>query len=191
MRYAVFSNEGSTPATFSWYGMTPGDTYLIQFWVNDGRNIGEERSETITGGGNTSAALSFGSDGSGPGQYIIGTFVADNSGGQTLIMTPYSTGSHPDPQINLFQVRDITSTLGSAPTITGIAVNGTTLVMMATNGPANAAFVLLASTNLTLPLPQWTPVLTNSFDQNGNVSLSTNVVNSANPQEFYALSVQQ
>src|SRR6266436_5386413 len=84
LKYARFSNEGSTPATFSWSGMTPGNTYLTQLWVNDGRNIGESRSETVTGGTNTSAPLTFGSDGSGPGQYIIGTFVADSSGSQTL-----------------------------------------------------------------------------------------------------------
>jgi hypothetical protein len=108
LKYGRFSNEGTTPATFAWSGMLPGTTYLIQFWVNDGRDIGESRSETITGGTNTSAPINFGSDEPGPGQYIIGTFVADGSGGQTLTLTPFSTGSNPDPQLNLFQVRDIT-----------------------------------------------------------------------------------
>jgi hypothetical protein len=108
LKYGRFSNEGTMPATLSWSGMTPGNTYLFQFWVNDGRNVGESRSETITGGTNNSAPLSFGSDGSGPGQYVIGTFVADGSAAQTLTLTPYSTGSNPDPQINLFQIRDIT-----------------------------------------------------------------------------------
>jgi hypothetical protein len=167
--------------------MTPGNTYLIQLWVNDGRNIGQSRSETITGGTNTSAHLSFGSDGTGPGQYIIGTFVANSSGGQTLILTPFSTGPNPNPQINLFQVRDITVTL--RPIITRIAVSGTTLTITATNGPASAPFVLLQSANATLQLAQWTPVLTNSFDLNGGVSLSTNIV--SNPRAFYILRTQQ
>jgi len=78
--------------------MVPGNTYLIQFWVNDGRNIGQTRSETITGGANTSAALSYGSDGSGPGQFITGTFVADNSGSQTLTLTGLSSGPDPIPK---------------------------------------------------------------------------------------------
>ncbi len=108
LKYARFSNEGSTPATFSWSGMAPGNTYLVQFWVNDGRNIGQSRTETMTGGANTSAPISYGSDGSGPGQYIIGTFVADGTGGQTLTLTASSSGPDPDPQINLLQVRDIT-----------------------------------------------------------------------------------
>jgi hypothetical protein len=181
LQYARFSNEGSTPASFSWSGMTPGHAYLIQFWVNDGRNIGESRTETITGGTNTSAPLSFGSDGSGPGQYIVGTFVANSFGGQTLTMTASSTGANPNPQVNLFQVRDIT------PVITSIAVSGTTLTIKAANGPANGAYVWLQSTNLTLPFAAWAPVFTNSFDGNGNINLSTNVVNPSHPHEFYML----
>jgi hypothetical protein len=190
LQYARFSNEGPAPATFSWSGMTPGHTYLVQFWVNDGRNIGQSRSETVTGGSSTSASLSFGSDGTGPGQYIIGTFVANNFGGQTLIVTPYSTGSNPNAQINLFQVRDVTGTSLSVPTITGIAVSGPTLTLTAINGPANGTFVLLQSTDVTRTLAQWTPVLTNSFDGNGGLTLSTNIVNRANPRQFYMLRTQ-
>ena len=189
LQYARFSNEGTTPATFSWAGMTPGHTYLVQLWVNDGRNIGQSRSETVTGGNSTSAPLSYGSDGSGPGQYIIGTFAANSSGGQTLILTPFSSGANPDPQINLFQVRDITTTLGLV--ITHIGVSGTTLSLVATNGPANGTFVLLQSATVTQPTAQWTPIFTNSFDANGAVSLSTNVVDPANPHQFYILRVQQ
>jgi hypothetical protein len=186
-----FSNEGSSPAFFSWSGMRPGDTYLIQFWVNDGRNIGQSRSETITGGANTSSPLIFGSGGSGPGQYIIGTFVANTNGEETLALTAYSTGANPDPQINLFQVRDITAVLApSVPTITGIAVSGTTLTITATNGPPNFPYVLLESTNLALPPAQWTPVLTNAFDGNGNIDLSTNVINPNDSLEFYILQTQ-
>src|SRR3989442_12675602 len=70
--------------------------------------LAKSRSETLTGGDSTSAPLSYGSDGTGPGQYIIGTFVADSSGSQTLILTPLSSGPNPEPLINLFQVRDIT-----------------------------------------------------------------------------------
>jgi hypothetical protein len=184
LQSARYSNEGSTPATFSWSGMTPGKTYLIQFWVNDGRNIGQSRSETITGGTNTSTPLSFGSDGNGPGQYIIGTFVANSSGGQTLTLTAVSSGANPSPQVNLFQVRDIT------PIITSIAVSGRTLTIMATNGPANGAFVLLESANVTLPFAEWTSVLTNAFDGNGTINLSTNVVSPSNPREFYILQTQ-
>jgi hypothetical protein len=187
LQYASFSNEGSTPATFSWSGMTPGHTYLVQFWVNDGRTISppQSRTETITGGANTSAPLSYGSDGSGLGQYVLGTFVANSSGGQTLTLTASSTGANPSAQINLLQVRDITP-----PRITGVAVSGPTLTIMATNCPTKGAYVLLQNANVTLPLAQWTPVFTNSFDGSGGINLSTNVVNPSNPREFYILRTQ-
>src|SRR5262249_1818132 len=131
--------------------------------------------------------LTYGSDGSGPGrgQYILGTFVANSSRGQTLSLNASSTGANPSPQINLFQVRDIT------PVITSIAVSGPKLTMTATNGPANGTFVLLKSADVTLGLSQWTPVLTNSFDGNGGINLSTNVVSPSNPRQFYILRMQQ
>jgi hypothetical protein len=181
LRFGRYSNEGSTPATFSWAGMTPGHVYLVQLWANDARNLGESRTETITGGNKTSEPLSFGSDGSGPGQYIIGTFVANSSGAQTLTLTPSSTGSSPTPQINLFQVREIT------PVITSVAVSGTTLTVQAINGPPNGKYVWLKSSDPALPLAQWAPVFTNTFDANGNINLSTNIVNPSNPREFYIL----
>ncbi|HTR41674.1 MAG TPA: autotransporter-associated beta strand repeat-containing protein [Pseudomonadales bacterium] len=75
------------------------------------------------------------------------------------------------------------------PRITGMNVSGTTLTMTATNGPANGQFVLIGSTNLALPLNQWMPILTNSFDGNGNLNFSTNIINPDNPLEFYLLQV--
>jgi len=107
LQYATFSNE-STPATFSWSGMTPGNTYLVQLWVHDGRNsIVNAPTETVTGGANTSAPLAYGSGDSGPGQYIIGIFVADNTGSETLTLSPGA--AIPSAQLNLFQVRDVSA----------------------------------------------------------------------------------
>lgn len=74
------------------------------------------------------------------------------------------------------------------PTITHIGVSGTTLTITATNGAVSGRYVLMESTNLATPLANWIPVLTNTFDGSGNLSLSTNVVNRTIPQEFYLLS---
>jgi hypothetical protein len=101
------------PISLTWGGMTPGDTYQLEFWVNDGRNsVTAERSETLTGGANTSAALAFGTgpNGTGPGQYILGTFVADNTGQETLTLNPFGGADiGASAQINLLQLRDLTS----------------------------------------------------------------------------------
>jgi hypothetical protein len=99
---------GNNPISYtvSWNGMTVGNTYLVQFWVNDGRNATvNARTETLTGGANTSAALAYGSGSSGPGQYIIGTFVA-SSASEALSLNPGP--AIPSAQFNLLQVRDIT-----------------------------------------------------------------------------------
>ncbi len=75
------------------------------------------------------------------------------------------------------------------PHITGMSLNGGTLILAATNGTAGGQYVLLESTNLTTPFNLWTPVLTNVFDSNGNLNLTTNVINVGNPAEFYMLSL--
>lgn len=76
----------------------------------------------------------------------------------------------------------------SVPRITHISVSGTTLNLSATNGTASGSFVLLGSTNVALPVSQWTPLLTNTFDGSGNLNLSTNIVSPSVPIEFYELS---
>jgi hypothetical protein len=100
----AFGNN-PTAYTLSWNGMNVGDTYLVQFWVNDGRNSTvNARTETVTGGANTSLSLAYGSGANGPGQYIIGTFVA-TSDSETLTLTPGP--EIPSAQFNLLQVRNI------------------------------------------------------------------------------------
>jgi autotransporter-associated beta strand protein len=76
----------------------------------------------------------------------------------------------------------------SVPHFTSIHLSGTTLTIAGTNGTSNGQFVLLGSTNVHVPIVQWTPLLTNAFDVNGNFNLTTNIVNPAVPIEFYLLS---
>jgi hypothetical protein len=121
----AFGNS-SAAYSLSWNGMTVGDTYLVQFWVNDGRNdTVNQRTETVTGGANTSAALAYGSGSSGPGQYIIGTFVA-GSASETLTLTPGA--AFPSAQFNLLQVRDLTPVPEPSAVALGLAGFGMLLV---------------------------------------------------------------
>jgi hypothetical protein len=103
LQTAAYAGSGGGTIVLTWSD-TPGHTYLIQAWANDGRGNG--RAETFTGGANTSAGLDFGD---APGAFITGTYVADSSGTETITLT--GSGSNGDyPQINLLQIRDITST---------------------------------------------------------------------------------
>ncbi|HXF10544.1 MAG TPA: hypothetical protein VN625_07135, partial [Desulfuromonadaceae bacterium] len=83
---------------------------------------------------------------------------------------------------------DVAPVTVHTPHITGLVLAGTMLTMTATNGANNGQFVLLESTNVAVPLAQWTPVLTNTFDGGGNLNLSTNILNMGNTKAFYILS---
>lgn len=112
---AQFSNNG-TGGSFTWGGLTPGDTYQVQLWAEDTRNIGNRRwenaFEVTYGDSGTSPAITFPADGSSPdlGQYDIGTFVAGASGTQTINFETWcSVSGNQCAQVNLFQVRDLTT----------------------------------------------------------------------------------
>lgn len=112
---AQFSDNG-TGGTFSWGGMKSGDTYEVQLWVEDTRNIGNRRwqnlYENTYGDSGTSSALTFPADGSSPdmGQYDIGTFVVNSSGAETINFETWcSVSGNQCAQVNLFQVRDLTA----------------------------------------------------------------------------------
>jgi hypothetical protein len=101
LRVAIYNNNTDN-IILSWNGMTAGNTYQVELWVNDARGLG--RTETATGGANTSATLSISPN--GPGQYIIGTFVADSSGSENIALAAGAGGY--GPMLNLVQIRDLT-----------------------------------------------------------------------------------
>ena len=72
------------------------------------------------------------------------------------------------------------------PSFSLVALAGTNLVLNATGGMANATCWLLTSTNLALPLVNWTRVATNRFNASGGLLL-TNVPASTWPASFFRL----
>lgn len=72
------------------------------------------------------------------------------------------------------------------PQFSGINVSGKSLTLTATNGAPGEPWALLETTNLALPLSQWTTYKTGNCDANGDVS--TNLANAAtNSREFFIL----
>ncbi|HEV2319756.1 MAG TPA: autotransporter-associated beta strand repeat-containing protein, partial [Verrucomicrobiae bacterium] len=105
-------------------------------------------------------------------------------------ITPASPGAGLSWNISNLAVSGTLSVASATgPRITSIAVSGTTLTIKANNGQANTQYVLMESTNLLTPLP-WTPVLTNSFDNNGDINMSTNIINPSIPDEYFILQMQ-
>jgi fibronectin-binding autotransporter adhesin len=80
----------------------------------------------------------------------------------------------------------VKSAVQPVPGITNVVILGTNIVFRGTNGSLGGNYYVLASTNVTLPLSNWTRIATNAFESNGNFS-STNGMDPAKPELFYIL----
>ena len=67
-----------------------------------------------------------------------------------------------------------------------VSIGETSLILNGTNGIPNGNYYVLDSTNLTLPLANWTLIATNIFDAHGDFAF-TNVIDPNTPQLFYRL----
>ena len=73
------------------------------------------------------------------------------------------------------------------PAINHVTNLGGSLVFSGTNGAPNGTYYVLTSTNLALPVANWTRVSTNAFSSSGTFSV-TNAINPAVGQQFYLIS---
>jgi autotransporter-associated beta strand protein len=78
---------------------------------------------------------------------------------------------------------------GGQPHFAGITLSGTNLVISGTGGPATESYYVLTSTNLALPLTNWTRVATNAFNASGNFTF-TNSVSTGVPDRYYLVEPQ-
>ena len=105
---AINSSNGLDPMDLTVASLTPGAQYLVEIWVNDSRGYAVSRQETLSGSSSDSAVIDYLTP---PGQFITGTFIADNTGSQTISMTPVDQASYgptqADAQINAFQLRAV------------------------------------------------------------------------------------
>jgi autotransporter-associated beta strand protein len=76
------------------------------------------------------------------------------------------------------------------PSISSISISGTDLTISGLNGIPGSDFYLLTSTNVALPLSQWTSIATNNFGGGGNFQFTFSaVVDPAATQQFYLLQI--
>jgi len=80
---------------------------------------------------------------------------------------------------------------GSAdvPSLAAFSFSRTNFILRGSNGWPGQTFLVLISTNLALPLTNWTPVSTNPFDPFGNFNF-TNPINQSQSNLFYRLQLQ-
>jgi PKD repeat protein len=74
------------------------------------------------------------------------------------------------------------------PDITSVTLSGANLVLDGTNGQSGHTYIVLTSTNLSLPVSQWTPIATNVLNVSGSFTMTvTNAVSPELPHRFYTL----
>ena len=135
LAYGAYAN--GTSATMNWGDMTPGGLYEVEFWVEDARGA-SGRSETLSDGVNTSSPLEYSTlvTGHYHGSYIIGTFVADDTGSETLTLNADASA-----QANLFQVRTL---LAATPTVspsTNVYAGSTVTISSGVTGGTPTSFL--------------------------------------------------
>jgi fibronectin-binding autotransporter adhesin len=134
---------------------------------------------TLGGTLNISNAAGFGA-----GAYTLFTYtgalgVGNLSIGSTPAGYNYAVDTSVQGEVNL---------VVSLPRFGSIMTTSNGLVMSGSGGVANGSFYLLTTTNLATPLTNWTRVLTNQFDTNGNFNF-TIPLNPILPRSFYLLEV--
>ena len=67
-----------------------------------------------------------------------------------------------------------------------LTVAGSQLLFSGSGGASNGTYHVLATTNVALPMTQWTPVATNLFDDTGNFRF-TNPITPGVLRRFYRL----
>jgi hypothetical protein len=80
----------------------------------------------------------------------------------------------------------LTNALNPQPRITAVSVQSeTNLVISGVNGFANVTYSVVTSTNVALPLADWTSVGTGIFGPDGSFSFATSVT--AAPEQFFSV----
>ncbi len=99
----AWDNGGSETVTLN--NLTSSHQYVVQFWVDDSRNLnnGQNRAETVSGGANTVNLLYPANSAGALGQYTTGLFLANATSQPFTLVGNYST------QMNALQVRDVTN----------------------------------------------------------------------------------
>ena len=166
-----------------------GHTYQVQVWVCDPRPV-NGRTGTITGGNTVTMLYSVNNVAGSPGQYTIGTFIAD---GTSQSFTMSSNGS---TQINAIQLRDNTifHAISMTP-VPGTTVTTPTNVTVGVNISPDGTMVNASSVQLIRAGPDGifgttddVAIIPSGIVTNGN-SIILNLNGSALPIDRYQLTL--
>ena len=181
---------GANPITLDASTLTINNSLTLPASTTVNFALGTNNAEIVTTGNlslNSMLNLTAG-DGFGPGTYTLFTYGGNLSGSAALGSKPagydYTIDTNTHGQVQL--VVQSPTPISSPDFDTVTVINGTNLVMSGSGGVTSGTFYVLASTNLSLPLNQWTPIATNQFSDTGHF-VFTNSLGSDPPQMFYSL----
>jgi hypothetical protein len=103
---------------------------------------------------------------------------------QSVTFTPSNTNLYNTFTFNV----SVTVLLPPTPAINAVSASAGNLIFSGTNGTAGLKFYVLSTTDLTLPLTNWTVVSTNTFGAGGLFSV-TNTISSSPRQLFFTVEV--
>jgi len=184
----ITGTAGSTAAPLTTLNLS--DATTLELDVNGGADVTNLVATSVTSAGTTTLQIGLlAAVTTGVTYPLISYTGADPYSGLSLALPAGYTGSLVDNSgSGIIGLVLTTVPVVRSAHLTGIGVSGPTLSLSATNGVPGGRWVLLETTNLTKPVSQWLPILTNNFDANGDLAISTNILNPAVPIQFYLLS---
>ncbi|HUA39788.1 MAG TPA: glycosyl hydrolase family 28 protein [Candidatus Sulfopaludibacter sp.] len=183
---------GANPITLAASTLTDNTSLTVPGSTVFNFALGTNATEVVVAGNltlNNTLNIAAG-DGFSAGAYTLFTYSGSFSGSPVLGTTPaiagytYSLTNSPGSVRLLVQA----PAPPSPPSFGSISATANGLVMSGSGGTTNGTFYVMTSTNIALPLNQWTPVATNRFDAGGNF-IFTNAFAPNTPQAFYILQV--
>jgi hypothetical protein len=170
---------GSSPCMVTLNNLTIGDVYEVQIWVDDSRGCCGSRTDTVSDSSGNTITLDFDvlSGGGGLGQYTIGAFTADATTENITLLGNQST------QLNAIQLR----LLAVPPVLSGFGPWSAGSFPLTFSGPNGKTYKVLTSTNLALPLTNWTVLTSGTF---GAGAVNYTATGATNTVQFYRIEEQ-
>ena len=202
VRGSVTTSSGSTIAPADTDGAIGQLTITNALTLQSGANLNFDLDATpgaITNDVITTTSATFA--GTLNLNLIAGTFTAGQSfklfhaasyAGSFDSIVPASPGAGLTWNTNNLAVNGTLSIVAiTPPAFSSITPAGSDLNLSATGGAAGGAVTVLTSTNLALPLAQWTTLTTGNFDGAGSFTYTvTGALNSGTAQQFFILQTQ-
>jgi hypothetical protein len=175
---AALGTSGATGYLSQTLSTAAGASYLLSFWIDN--PYGDPGELQVSWNGST----------------ILDTTNLDDYDWTNMQFAVSATGTNTVLQFGFqdeydnFALDDI-SVLPGNPSIASVSLSGANLVLNGINGRSGGTIYVLITSNLALPLSQWTPIATNVLNAGGNFTITaTNAVTNSVSQRFYILETQ-